>query len=120
MIKQIYSNGPYLQINQSNPTSPPYINNCNPSAGILRYNGNRLEVYDGTSWFSIGGDSTTMISLTSEATETIMWAQNKMHDERRLLRLAEEFPAVKDALNKLKSVEDELKVITALVEKQGK
>jgi cell fate (sporulation/competence/biofilm development) regulator YmcA (YheA/YmcA/DUF963 family) len=60
-----------------------------------------------------------MLSLDHHAERAIMWAQEKMQQERDLKELASRHPAIEDAVNKLKDAEDELKVITALIEKQG-
>ena len=51
MIKSISGNTG-IQVNGGAP-APVYINMSNASAGMVRYNGNTLEVYDGNSWFVI-------------------------------------------------------------------
>ena len=103
MLKQIYAPGPYLIAANSN-IGTPYINMSNPSAGMLRYNGNgnQLEVYDGSSWLSMNTNTAT-VDLTQEAREAIAWASKKRQEELDLLELAQRHPAVQDALNKLRA-----------------
>ena len=120
MIKNIYANGPFIRVETSGQSySAPYINMSNVSAGMLRYNNQQLEVYDGSSWHQIGGNGQAMISMDHSAEAAIMWAQEKMKEEADLKELASRHPAIEDAVNKIKDAKDELKVITALVEKQG-
>jgi len=120
MIKNVYANGPFLRAETTGVSySTPYINVGTPSAGIIRYNNQQLEVYDGSSWQPIGGNGQVMLSLDHHAERAIMWAQEKMQQERDLKELADRHPAIEDAVNKLKDAEDELKVITALIQKQG-
>lgn len=120
MIKNVYANGPFIQVTLSGQSyNTPYINMSNASAGMVRYNNNQFEVYDGSIWHILGGNGSAMISMDHGAEKAIMWAQEKIAEEQRLKQLAEQHPAVADAVNKLKIAEDELKVITALVEKQG-
>ena len=120
MIKSVYANGPFLRAETTGVIySTPYINTGTPSSGMVRYNNQQLEVYDGSSWHTIGGNGQVMLSLDHHAEQAIIWAQEKMQEERDLKELASRHPAIADAVNKLKDAEDELKVITALVEKQG-
>ena len=120
MIKHIYANGPFIRVESTGHSySTPYINMSNASAGMVRYNNQLLEVYDGSSWIAIGGNGQAMISMDHSAERAIMWAQEKMKEEQNLKELAEKHPAIEDAVNKIKAAEDELKVITALIEKQG-
>jgi len=120
MIKNIYANGPFIRVEVTGQSyHTPYINMGNASAGMLRYNNQQLEVYDGIAWHIIGGNGQAMITLDHSAEAAIMWAQEKMKEEADLKELASRHSAIEDAVNKIKAAEDELKVITALVEKQG-
>lgn len=80
----------------------PYIGNYGNGSGNIRYNSSmsRMEIYDGTSWHGIPDNSLT-ISMSPDAEEAIEWAQKKMQEEKRIERLIEEHPAVKDAKEKL-------------------
>ena len=119
MIKNIYANGPFLQIEGTGTSyNTPYIPATMPSAGIVRYNNGHLEVYDGTTWHNIGGNGQAIVSMTGNAVSAIMWAEEKMHKELRLKELAEKHPAVADAVAHLQQAEDRLQVVTALVEEE--
>lgn len=70
--------------------------------GTVRYNGTHraLEAYDGYSWRIISNPNTT-VGLSAEAEEAMEWAIKKMHEERQIQELAEKYPAIKDAKEKL-------------------
>ena len=119
MIKNIYANGPYLSVDSSGQSyNTPYIDMTRPSAGMVRYNNNQFEVYDGTTWHIIGGNGQAMVSMTGNAVTAIMWAEKKMHEELRLKELAEKHPALADAVAHLQQAEDRLQVVTALLEEE--
>ena len=96
MIKTITSCSPNIvAIGQS---SLPYINMSVPSAGMMRYNGNSqsIEVYDGSNWIQLGMESST-IGTSLALDETVVWAQTKMAEEKRIKELCEKFPALQKA-----------------------
>lgn len=122
MIKNIYANGPYIQVDSSGQSyNTPYIDMTRPSAGMVRWNNNQFEVYDGgSSWMPIGGNGSAMISLRHNADTAIMWVEHKMQEEARWKSLAERYPAVADARDHLKEAQARLQVVTALVEEETK
>ena len=81
-------------------SSSPYINMSNPSAGMVRYNGNNMEVYDGHVWISMGSHNT--IQLDSRAQEVLHWAEQKMQEEANLKRRLDQHPGLKDAYERFK------------------
>ena len=81
-------------------SSNPYVNMHNPSAGMVRYNGSNLEVYDGNSWLSMGSHQT--IQLDGRAQELLAWAERKMLEEKDFARRMERHPGLKDAYEKFK------------------
>lgn len=87
--------------------SMPYINNSNTSAGMVRYNNNNLEVYDGASWHLISG-SVASVGLNGAAESAIDWAMKKMAEEEMLKALADAHPAVKIALANLDKAKQQL------------
>ncbi len=93
----------------------PYVNMSNPSAGMLRYNGNSqtLEVYDGLSWLGISADYPS-IHLSESARAAINWVMRKMAEEAELEKLAHDHPAIKAAYENLKRAEDQLKTTVIL------
>lgn len=119
MIKSI-SAGNGIEVTGGYP-SMPYVNTntTNPMQGMLRLNGNDMQVFDGTSWIMIGGSYPT-IALNGAAQSAINWAIAKMNEEATLKELAKKHPAVAEAVEKVTKTMDELKVIVALTEKDDK
>jgi hypothetical protein len=114
------SSGSMVQVD-SNYGSLPYIppNASNPMQGIMRVNGNNIEVFNGTSWLVMGMSYPT-VSLTGAAQAAIHWAQQKMIEEESIKQLAEKHPAVADAMNTINEAYDKLKVVVALTEEENK
>lgn len=94
--------------------SSPYINMSNPSAGMVRYNGNNLEVYDGSSWLTMTS-SYYDISLDVDTIELLEWARSKRDEELRLKQLAEKHPAMQDAIDALNQAKEKVQIVAALV-----
>lgn len=95
--------------------SMPYVNMSNPSAGMVRYNGNNLEVYDGNSWM-VMSSSYAQIELTPEVQSILNWARMKMAEEARIQALAAKHPTVADALKAVEQAEEQVRVVAALVD----
>jgi hypothetical protein len=113
MIKNI-TNGYGIHIG-NNSFSTPYIDMTRPSAGLVRYNNNNLEVYDGNTWMVMQG-SYPQIELSSEVQAILGWAYMKMKEESRIQDLARKHTAVADALASVAQAEEQVRVVTALVE----
>ena len=119
MIKNVYVNGPFLRVDQTGQSyNTPYINMSNASAGMVRWNSNSFEVYDGSVWHRIGGDGQAMISMDQNAVSDIMWAEQKMREEAEMVELAKKHPAVEDAVTHLKDAQSRVKVVMALVKEE--
>lgn len=114
MIKTIMNGA---GINVSNGIhSTLYIDMTRPSAGMVRYNGNNFEVYDGIHWMMIpSGDAQVM--LDGVTLESLQWVRRKMTEEKRLEELAKTHPAVADALVAVTQAQEQLDIVTALVQK---
>lgn len=99
MIKNVYGNSAWVSVGGSG-TTLPWINTTQPMAGMLRSNPsvNRIEVYDGQNWVSIGAD--THIDLSENAKETLMWARKKMEEEKELAELMAKHPGLKELKDK--------------------
>ena len=110
MITSIYNTGPYLSV--SNPSPPPYVNPSSPSAGMVRYHNSQMQVYDGTSWLAVGG--AVNIGLSGEADSLLNWVRKKRDEEAEARRMAEQYPAVADALGAVREAEEQLKTVVAL------
>jgi hypothetical protein len=93
----------------------PYVNMSNPSAGMVRYNGNnqQLETYDGAGWLTIAANHAS-VDLTGSANAAIAWAMRKMAEEAELQRMAEDHPAVKAAYENMKRAAEQLKATIIL------
>ena len=110
MIANIYSTNSFITAHSS--VSGTYINAGTPSAGLVRYLNNQMQVYDGSSWLPLGG--TANVGLSPEAEEIMAWAREKMEEEKEARAMAEQYPAVADALNAVWESEQQLKTIVAL------
>ena len=78
----------------------PYIDMQRASAGMVRYSGQQLEVYDGMNWVCIG--SHTVVQLEHDTLTTLAWAKEKMQAEKQLVQRMEKYPGLKDAYEKFK------------------
>jgi hypothetical protein len=58
--------------------------------------------------------STASVGLSGEAEEIMTWARKKMQEEKEARAMAEQYPAVADALNAVWESEQQLKTIVAL------
>jgi hypothetical protein len=110
MITNIYSTSPFVTANSI--VAGPYINSGSPSAGMMRYHNQQVQVYDGSSWLAMS--STASVGLSGEAEEIMNWAREKMRAEQEARVMAEQYPAVADALNAVWESEQQLKTVVAL------
>ena len=121
MIKSI-TGGPGIQINGGNySTWPSFYNTAqstgNTAIGQVRYNGSsqNLEVYDGSSWLTMVSNYPT-IELSGDVQSVLNWARMKMAEEHRIKELAAKHPAVADALAAVEQAQEQVRVVTALVD----
>lgn len=115
MIKNI-SGGRGITVMSGN-SSYPYINMNNPSAGMVRFNGNNnnFEVYDGSSWYTFSGNS-TMIELDTDAKELLEWARAKRAGEEYLKAEAEKNPTIKDLLIQRDQIDNKITMVKTLLQ----
>lgn len=118
MIKGIMA-GNGLVVNGGN-NSLPYvsINNNNPIQGMIRLNGSDMQVFDGTSWLTLSSSYAT-IELNGDAQSLLQWAREKRDQELEYKRLAEEHPAVQNAIDAIKRAEEQLELIVNLSKDHG-
>lgn len=111
MIKSMTTDS-YLQVVASSPLN---YSSGMPSSGNMRYNPStqNVEVYDGISWLTLSGYAT--LSLTSKATDVLEWAENKMKIEREYVQLAQQYPAVANALKHHQHATQQLESVVSLV-----
>jgi len=110
MITNVYSHSGFVTANST--VAGPYINAGTPSAGMLRYHNQQVQVYDGTSWLTMS--STASVGLSAEAEEIIAWAREKMQEEREARAMALDYPAVADALGVVREAQEQLRTVVAL------
>jgi hypothetical protein len=113
MIRNLTA-GPGIHI-ANNSYSTPYIDATRPSAGMVRYLNNNLEIYDGSSWM-IMQSSFPQVELSGHVQAVIQWAEKKMAEEARIKELAAKHPTVADALDAVAKAEEQVRIVAALVE----
>jgi len=111
MIRNITA-GYGIQIG-GNSFSTPYIDPNRPSAGMVRYLNNNIEIYDGSNWM-IMQSSYPQIELTDEVQSILHWAREKMAEEARVKELAAKHPTVADALLARDRADDAVRIAMAL------
>ena len=120
MIKTINS-GSGISVQNGYSSWPSFYNNGassnNTLVGQVRYNGSsqNIEVYDGVTWLTMASSYPT-IELSGEVQSIVNWARMKMAEEARIQELAAKHPAVADALEALQRAEEQVKIVTALVQ----
>ena len=80
--------------------SYPYVpmNSNNPIQGMVRVNGQDVQVFDGSSWITMGSGYAN-VELTPEVQSIIDWARKKKQEEERLDELCEKYPGLRKARN---------------------
>lgn len=96
VLKFLNSTSSHLQVQHHG--GGAYYNTGAPSAGMLRYHNNDMQVYDGSNWLSIS--SSASVGLSTDAEAVIAWAKQKMTEEMRIKDLMERHPGLKDAYEK--------------------
>jgi hypothetical protein len=114
MIGNIVQTGKYVTV--ANSTGSNYINNAGyMGVGQLQYNtsSQRLEVYNGTGWqpLSLGQ---CYVGLNPAAELLLDWVREQRDKEAEARRMAEQYPAVADALGAVSEAEQQLKTVVAL------
>lgn len=87
----------------------PYIAMSTTSAGMVRFNGNKLEAYDGHSWLEVL--FSTQLQFDYQTREVLQWATEKRNEELKLKAMCEKYPSLKD-------LKEKLDVVLALVREQ--
>ena len=111
MIRNITS-GPGITVSGS-VYNAPYIDTTRASAGMVRYIGGNLEVYDGSSWLPLQSSYPT-IELDGMTVEAVQWTRRRMEEEKRMLELARNHPTVADALAARERAEEAVRIAVAL------
>jgi hypothetical protein len=97
-----------------NTGSSPWVgtNPNNAFQGQMRFVNNRMEVFDGANWLAIADNIT--VGMTPVAESALSWAIERQAQEKRWAELAEQHPAVADALAARDRAESALSVVARL------
>lgn len=117
MITNIYCPSSSLQIlNVGN--SQPYGKNSEV-VGSVRYNMeyHQLETYDGFQWINLS--SKYSIDLSNEVIEILSWAKQEMDKKSKYEKLSSKYPAIADALERVKDSEALLEEVYILCSEQN-
>ena len=116
MIKSIMSMGKHIIVGGGNSASN-YINTGAGMMGVgdLRFNTStqQIELYNGQNWQTFIMAQAT-VGLAGPAETAIDWALDKMEQEKEARRMAEQYPAVADAMGAVREAEQQLKMVVAL------
>ena len=83
-----------------------------PSAGMVRYNGINMEVYDGAGWLNIS--TTANISLNADTSGLLEWARKKRDEEQKIEKLKDN-PAIADLLKQKADIDEKIKIVEILI-----
>lgn len=105
------STSPYVVVGGG---TMPYIgaNSNNPMQGMIRFNGNSMETFNGTHWTAV--NTTIGVGLSLDAIHAIDWAKERMQQEKEWTQLAEKNKAVQIALDSLQQAKNHLAVTASL------
>jgi hypothetical protein len=117
MINGIAQHGKYMYIHGGH-AGGPYVNMSNPSAGMVRFDGTNLQVYDGNTWMTIAG-STASVGMSPVAEEAIDWVRQQMEKEKQFFDLAKTSKSVSIALENLNKAKAELELIAILAKEHN-
>ena len=115
MIKGI-TGGPGI-IASGGSMSYPYVpqNSNNPIQGMLRLNGQDMQVFDGSSWVTVGA-SYASVSLDTESLDLLQWARTQRQLELNRKTLIENNPALEKAYEAIQRAEANFDILSKFVE----
>ena len=95
----------------------PYIpqNPNNPIQGMLRLNGQDMQVFDGSSWLTLNTSYAT-VSLDQDTQDLLQWARAQRTMAMNRMTLAQNNPAMMKALEAVKRAEDNFELLSKFVE----
>jgi hypothetical protein len=99
--------------------SVPYVNQNgnNPITGMVRVWGSDVQVFDGSSWITMGSSYAT-VSLDQDVLDIVQWARKKRDEEMTWQSLAKDNKAVKIALDNLEQAKEQLKITAHLAKEE--
>ena len=114
MIKGITS-GPGITVQVGN-TSFPYVpmNTSNPIQGMIRINGNDMQVFDGSSWINMASSYAT-VELDGDTQSLLHWARKQRDKQLDRERRIENNPALKKAYEAIQRAEANYEILDKIV-----
>ena len=99
-------------------TSIPYVtqNINNPMQGMLRVNGNDMQVFDGSGWIAMT-TSYASVGLDPDTQDLLLWARKRRDEESKWYALASSNEAVRIALEQLEQAKTRLE-LTAILSRE--
>ena len=115
MIKGVMS-GSGINV-QGGHTSFPYIpqNSNNPIQGMIRVNGQDLQVFDGSSWVMLGTSYST-VELNGDTQAIIQWAREQRDKQMKREQLIKDNPALQKAMEAIEKAEANFDLLAKFVE----
>lgn len=98
-------------------TSFPYVpyNSNNPIQGMLRLNGQDLQVFDGTTWMNLGS-SYASVDLSADAQSLLQWAREQRDKQHKREALIKNNPALQKAFEAIQRAEANFDILEKFVE----
>jgi len=115
MIKGITGGSQFLTV--SGGSSYPYVpqNSNNPIQGMIRVNGQDLQVFDGSCWISMAA-SYANVDLTGEAQSILQWARDERNKQMKREQLIKDNPALQKAYEAIQRAEANFDILEKFVE----
>ena len=115
MIKGI-TGGANLVVNGGS-ASWPYINSnpSNPIQGMIRLNGNDMQVFDGVAWLTLSS-SYVSVSLDAEAQDLLQWARTQRQLDLNRKTMIKNNPALQKAYESIQRAEANFDILAKFVE----
>ena len=115
MIKGIMS-GNGINV-QGGSVSYPYVpmNGSNPIQGMLRLNGQDMQVFDGSTWLNLSASYTT-VELNGETQVLLDWARNERNKQQAREAKMKSNPALRKAYEAIQRAEENFDLIYKFVE----
>jgi len=115
MIKGI-TGGTHLIVDGGS-VSFPYVpmNSNNPIQGMVRVNGQDMQVFDGSSWITMGASYAT-VRLDAEAEDLLQWARTQRQLELNRKTLIKNNPALQKAYESIQRAEANFDILSKFVE----
>lgn len=115
MIKGIMS-GNGLNVNGGS-VSFPYVpmNNSNPIQGMIRVNGQDMQVFDGSSWITMGASYAT-VELNAHTQSLLQWVEAQRTIAFKRMEAVQKNPALTKAFEAIAKAEANFDILAKFVE----